>query len=262
LSFIILKTGGGAFYFKWANFISRTKYMKREIYVPDDGSHTVVIPDLHVTYHSTFGAIQESTQVFIQAGLLPVMGKETEASAVMGKEAEAPVIEVFEMGFGTGLNALLTLKEAIRHHRRIRYQTVELYPLSEAEAGGLNYLARLKDDSLSALFASFHRIPWNEEIAIHPLFDFNKIKASITALPLNGHFHVIYYDAFAPDIQPDLWEPGIYEKLYRALRPGGILVTYCCKGIVRRGLRAAGFLVEKLPGPRGKREILRAERKE
>jgi hypothetical protein len=183
--------------------------MKREIYVTDDGSHTMAIPDLHVTYHSTFGAIQESTHLFIEAGLLKVM-------------AGNPI----------------------------------------AEAGSLNYTTRLKDDSLGVLFLLLHSSQWDQDVAVHHLFTLHKVRAPISDAVLNRSFHLIYYDAFAPDIQPELWAADIYKKLHRSLYPGGVLVTYCCKGMVRKGLQEAGFLVEKLPGPRGKREILRAVKKE
>jgi tRNA U34 5-methylaminomethyl-2-thiouridine-forming methyltransferase MnmC len=232
--------------------------LNRTLQLTDDGSHTMAIPELRITYHSTFGAIQESLNVYIQPGLLRAMNNYTGPGLLPSvNNGHFAVLEVFEMGFGTGLNALLTLQEAIRRHWPVRYQTVELHPLSEEEAGRLNYTRRLRDGGLDALFPLLHSSPWNEDMAIHPLFTLNKVKASINSVTLNGPFHVIFYDAFAPDIQPDLWERGIYEKLYRSLYPGGLLVTYCSKGAVRRGLQAAGFTVEKLPGPRGKREILR-----
>ncbi|SFD13778.1 tRNA U34 5-methylaminomethyl-2-thiouridine-forming methyltransferase MnmC [Chitinophaga sp. CF118] len=216
--------------------------MKRQLYITADGSHTIVLPDMQVTYHSTYGALQESRHIFIQAGLKYVMPKDS--------------INVFEMGFGTGLNALLTVQESIQSRCHVYYQSVELYPLSMEDAEGLNYTTQLNDSSET--FSLLHSSKWEEDIMINPLFTLHKSHDSITHLSVNKHFHVIYYDAFAPDVQPELWEPVIFEKLYNWLHPGGVLVTYCSKGSVRRTMQSAGLKVEKLPGPPGKREILRA----
>ena len=218
--------------------------MKRELYLTTDGSHTIALPDMQVTYHSTYGALQESNHIYIQAGLQHAMRHYREH------------INVFEMGFGTGLNALLTVQSAIKNKRKIYYQSVELDPISTDEAAKLNYTTQLSDSQTT--FSLLHSTTWGEDVTINPLFTLHKSLDSITRLQVNKQFHVIYYDAFAPDVQPELWELAILDKLYNWLYPEGILVTYCSKGSVRRSMQAAGFKVEKLAGPPGKREILRA----
>lgn len=218
--------------------------MKRELYLTADGSHTIVLPDMQVTYHSTYGALQESNHIYIQAGLKQALLNYREG------------LNVFEMGFGTGLNALLSVQAAINNKRPIHYQAVELHPISPDEAAKLNYTAQLSDSGPT--FSLLHSSAWEEDIVINPLFTLHKSHDSITSLQVDKHFHVIYYDAFAPDVQPELWGPAIFEKLYNWLYPEGILVTYCSKGSVRRTMQSAGFRVEKLAGPPGKREILRA----
>ncbi|WP_343669370.1 tRNA (5-methylaminomethyl-2-thiouridine)(34)-methyltransferase MnmD [Chitinophaga sp.] len=205
--------------------------MKRELQVTADGSHTIAIPDMNVTYHSTHGAIQESMHVFIHAGLQAV---------------QAPAIRIFEMGFGTGLNALLTLQYATTP---VYYYAVEQFPLTATEVEGLNY------------GNAMHHYPWNEDVKISDQFTLHKAHTSLMTVTPAQTFHLIYYDAFAPAAQPELWTKAVFEKLFSFLEPGGILVTYCSKGDVRRAMLAAGFAVEKLAGPPGKREMLRAIRK-
>jgi tRNA U34 5-methylaminomethyl-2-thiouridine-forming methyltransferase MnmC len=150
------------------------------------------------------------------------------------------------------------LNEAIKHNQKIFYQTIEPYPLSIDEAEKLNYPLTLNKD-LHEYFFQLHACEWNKEILIHSLFSFEKINASLQNFTTNKKFHLIYFDAFDPTAQPELWIENIFRKMYDALYSKGILVTYCSKGIVRRAMQAAGFSVEKLPGPKGKREIVRAE---
>jgi tRNA U34 5-methylaminomethyl-2-thiouridine-forming methyltransferase MnmC len=204
--------------------------MKRELRLTADGSHTIAIPDMNVTYHSTHGAIQESMHVFIQAGL---------------QALQLPAVRIFEMGFGTGLNALLTMQYAITP---VYYYSVEQFPLTAEEVAGLSYGNAL------------HAYPWNEDVKISEQFTLHKAHASLLDVNPAQTFDLIYYDAFAPGAQPHLWTKAIFEKLFGLLVPGGILVTYCSKGDVRRAMLAAGFQVEKLAGPPGKREMLRAQR--
>jgi len=206
--------------------------MKRELQLTADGSHTVAIPDMNVTYHSTHGAIQESMHVFIQAGL---------------QATQQPMVRIFEMGFGTGLNALLTLQHAMAP---VYYYAVEQFPLTFKEVEGLNY------SGVSLL----HACPWNEDVQISDRFTLHKSHRSLLETTPGQTFHLIYYDAFAPSAQPELWTKEVFDKLYAFLEPGGILVTYCSKGDVRRAMLAAGFTVEKLVGPPGKREMLRAKK--
>lgn len=210
-----------------------------------DGSHTVAVPAIDVTYHSTHGAIQESLHVFIKEGLkhLP--------------PGPGPVY-IFEMGLGTGLNALLTLIEAGNSKQAVHYTAIELFPLEEKEINVLNYCIQLGRPELEPAFRNLHNCEWEKEIAITNYFTFRKSRVDL--LDLSGHlsFNLIYFDAFSPTVQPELWTREVFEKLHKSLLPAGILVTYCSKSDVRRAMQAAGFNVKKIPGPRGKREMVRA----
>jgi tRNA U34 5-methylaminomethyl-2-thiouridine-forming methyltransferase MnmC len=214
----------------------------------DDGSHTIAIPELNVTYHSKHGAIQESMHVFIKEGLQFLL---------KNLNAKAETINILEVGFGTGLNAWLSLNEAIKHNQKMFYQTIEPYPLSIDKAEKLNYPSIFNTD-FEKYFLNLHTCEWNKEILIHPLFLFEKLAASLQSFTTNKKFHLIYFDAFDPNVQPELWAEQIFIKLFKMLLNNGILVTYSSKGIVRRAMLAAGFSVEKLKGPPGKREIIRA----
>ena len=215
--------------------------MIRIVQTTADGSPTIAIPDMQVTYHSRHGAVQESRHVFIQAGLLPLL-------------RQYAVLRILEMGFGTGLNALLTLEQAITQEQAIYYEAVEKYPLNKDEVKELNYTQPLPHEYFTAL----HKCHWNEPVAIHHFFTLLKSHISLQDFKANAPFHLIYYDAFAPAAQPELWTVQIFEQLYDMMETEGILVTYCSKGDVRRNMLAAGFKVEKLAGPPGKREMLRA----
>lgn len=215
--------------------------MKRIIISTADGSHTVHIPEMNVTYHSKHGAVQESTHVFIEAGLRHFI-------ATSGKQE----IRIFEMGFGTGLNALLTLDEAQKIKRLINYTAIELHPLSEEERKNLDY------NSDQSVFENLHAAAWEEEISIDSFFKLYKTKADLLHYKTDKKFDIIYYDAFAPSAQPQLWTADVFKKLYSMMNSGGVLVTYCSKGDVRRAMQAAGFIVEKIQGPPGKREMVRA----
>ena len=220
--------------------------MKKEILLTQDGSYTVAIPEMNVTYHSIRGALQESIHIYIQSGLqyaLPKVAIET--------------ISVFEMGFGTGLNALLTMQEAIRLKRRINYYAVELFPLTIEEAKALK-----QDDQLGTgnLAMQLHEAPWEEEVMINEYFSLYKTNQSLLDLSLNIQFDVVYFDAFAPNDQPELWTEAVFANLFNNLNNNGVLVTYSCKGTVRRIMQAVGFIVNKIPGPIGKAEIVRAIR--
>lgn len=223
--------------------------MQRIPVVTKDGSHTISIPERNVTYHSLHGAIQESRHVFIEAGLLH-----------SGLFDYAGVHEVLEMGFGTGLNALLTLAEADQHRNRLYYTAIELYPLSEAETSGLNYCEQLGLPPYQPLFTRMHACAWEEMTEITEYFRLTKTKRDLTEFTSDRLFSVVYFDAFAPNAQPELWTPEVFRKLYDMMRADGVLVTYCSKGSVRRALQAAGFTVEKIPGPPGKREMVRAKK--
>jgi tRNA U34 5-methylaminomethyl-2-thiouridine-forming methyltransferase MnmC len=223
--------------------------MDRLIIRTGDGSDTITIPEMNVSYHSKHGAIQESMHVFIEAGLRYIIN-------------QSPIqpINIFEMGLGTGLNAFVTAIEASNRKTKVYYVGVEKYPLTEAEVSKLNYTEALKH---AGLFQNIHQSKWNENIKLNEFFIFRKINEDIInystkVLSKAEGFNIIYYDAFAPTAQPELWTEEVFKKLYSMLLPGGILVTYCSKGSVRRVMQAVGFQVEKIPGPEGKREMVRA----
>jgi len=222
--------------------------MQRKLILTGDGSHTISMPELNVTYHSIHGAIQESKHVFIEAGLKSLL------------PVEGTALNVFEMGFGTGLNALLTIIESERLQRKIYYETVEQFPVDNGEVRSLNYCEQLGREELQPIFEQLHSCEWEKKVNITENFGFNKSRTNLLNLETSETFELIYFDAFAPNVQPELWTNGIFEKMFAMLEPGGILVTYCSKGDVRRAMQAAGFIVEKLPGPRGKREMTRALR--
>jgi tRNA U34 5-methylaminomethyl-2-thiouridine-forming methyltransferase MnmC len=218
----------------------------RQLITTSDGSHTLFVPELGEHYHSVHGAVQESMHVFIKQGL--------EAVAV----ADGPLY-IFEMGLGTGLNLLLSALQPFE--RPVHYVSVEAYPVSAEEAASLNYGNLFVDHpEAAALFQTIHSLPWNEPEELKPNFTIHKIHAKLAEVewPTLPHFYLVYFDAFAPDAQPGLWTEEVFKILYSQMAEGGILVTYCAKGSVRRALRSAGFSIEKLPGPPGKREMTRA----
>lgn len=222
--------------------------MERRVISTADGSSTVSIPEMNVTYHSTHGAIQESLHVFIQAGLNQTLSR-------------LSAVSILEMGFGTGLNALLTLMEAEAAKKPVRYTAIELYPLEPEQIKMLNYCEQLDRNDLQESFESLHRSAWEKDISITENFTLFKSGTDLLKFEIPQHsqqFHLIYFDAFAPAAQPQLWTSNVFEKLYASLSPDGILVTYCSKGDVRRAMQGAGFRVEKLAGPPGKREMVRA----
>jgi len=219
--------------------------MQRKLILTSDGSHTVSLPELNVTYHSIHGAIQESRHVFIEAGLKGL------------SLGEANNLGIFEAGFGTGLNALLTIIEAERLKRNVYYETVEQFPMNGDETSLLNYCTQLDREDLQPIFEQLHSCEWEQKINITSNFIFKKTRTNLLTFETSERFELIYFDAFAPNVQPELWTKEIFEKMFALLEPGGILVTYCSKGDARRAMQAAGFIVEKLPGPKGKREMIR-----
>ncbi len=204
-----------------------------------DGSHSLFVPALDEHYHSMNGAIQESRHVFIN--VLNQIPKNH--------------IRILEIGFGTGLNAFLTLLTG----RDIHYTALELYPLSVETACALNYPEML-DTARRANFEHLHSAEWNKAEVITPHFTLYKINADFTQYKFPEQYDVIYFDAFSPEKQPEMWSETVFEKLYDAAAPNAVLTTYCAKGAVRRAMQQAGFVVERLPGPPGKREMLRAKK--
>ena len=218
--------------------------MKREVVVTRDGSHTISIPEQSVTYHSIHGAIQESAHVYIRQGY-----------HYKGRQLPGQPTNILEVGFGTGLNAFLTAIEAEATEGAVDYTAIEPFPLTPAEFKELNYADTLNHH---VLFEKLHLSRWDEEVSITAQFTLTKHQTGLQQFSTDQLFHIIYYDAFAPSAQPELWTKEIFEKLFNWLSPGGILVTYCSKGDVRRAMMGAGLMVERLPGPPGKREMLRA----
>ncbi len=221
--------------------------MKRVLEQTADGSATLFIPEMDEHYHSVKGARTESQHIFVDMGL---------------KALTKDRVRVLEVGFGTGLNALLTLQATDELNVAVDYIGIELYPLSWEMVNALNY-------SDSPLFELLHTIPWEQPTIISNKFTLTKVEDDINKLfveqgidkkeEINKPFDLIYFDAFAPEKQPEMWSQELFDSLYNALNDGGVLTTYCAKGVVRRMLQAAGFKVERLAGPPGgKREILRA----
>lgn len=219
----------------------------RTIIETQDGSHTILSEHLNVSYHSKYGAVQESRHVFLTHGLLDLSLRQKE-------------IAILEIGFGTGLNALLTYQEAQNRDLRVEYYAAEAYPISVEQAKHLNYheCIGLKDETL---LTKFHEQKWGETTYYGKNFSLHKILSRFENLSVQtAYFDLIYYDAFAPSAQPELWETSVLSLMYDALKPGGMFVTYSAKGSVKRNLKALDFLVEKLPGPPGKREMTRAKK--
>ncbi|WP_073177012.1 tRNA (5-methylaminomethyl-2-thiouridine)(34)-methyltransferase MnmD [Flagellimonas flava] len=217
--------------------------MKRRIITTADGSKTIQIEDWNEQYHSKHGAIQEAYHVFIEHGLrLFPEGK----------------VNILEIGFGTGLNALITLKEAARKNLDIEYVGVEAYPVTLQEVEALEYCDQLQVPQLKSIFQNMHQASWDEQAFISDIFKLTKQKKDFRDIDQKNLFNLIYFDAFGARVQPDLWTENVFAKMFLALRTKGVLVTYSAKGSVRRALQAVGFEVERLPGPPGKREMLRA----
>jgi tRNA U34 5-methylaminomethyl-2-thiouridine-forming methyltransferase MnmC len=220
--------------------------MKPEIIKTADGSNTLYVPHLNEHYHSTFGAINESRHVFIESGLL--MAAET-----------FDEIHILEIGFGTGLNALLTWMEAERVPKKVYYTALEPNPLDVEVWSVLNYPDCFCTFSYRKIYCRLHETDWERDEQISPFFTIRKILSRLEDyLPEPGAFNLVYFDAFGPFAQPELWTEAIFQKISLSMKERGILVTYSVKGSVRRALKNAGFSVEKIPGPAGKREITRA----
>ena len=219
-----------------------------------DGSHSLFSEKYEEIYHSGNGAIQEGKHVFINSGF-------QHALQVFNPPPDT-AIKIFEVGFGTGLNALLTYIAAQHNKAKIHYETIERYPVAVEVIHQLNYSGLLEDDKYRDIFHAMHLCPWSVEHRIAPFFIFKKQEDSFLNFEIGSNvFHLIYFDAFAPENQPEMWSLIMMQKLHRALVPGGIMVSYCSKSAFRKTLIAAGFTVEKLAGPPGKREMVRAYKK-
>ena len=217
--------------------------MKREIIITSDGSTTIQLPDWNEQYHSKHGAIQEAYHVFLDTGFFKIDLQE---------------IAILEIGFGTGLNAFITFLEAKKLHKKVNYVGVEAYPVSAEEIQELNYVSELKALEFQSIFDEMHQASWEKEHSVSEDFQLLKRKQFFQDIQDIAAFDLIYFDAFGAQNQPELWTEEIFLKMYKAKIKQGVLVPYYAKGSVRRAMQAVGFSVERLPGPPGKREMLRA----
>lgn len=220
-----------------------------ELFVTADGSHTVVSKQFDAMYHSRNGAIQETNTVFIEAGFKHLINNGF-------KE-----ISILEIGFGTGLNAFMTYLEAERQGISVHYDTLETYPLSMEDILQLNYSSLLHVPTSNSIFLEMHSIPWEMRTPVAPNFYLQKRLLDFLKIEEANQYDLIYFDAFAPEAQPELWDVDMFQKMYAALRKNGVMTTYCAKGIVKRNLKSVGFSLESLPGPPGKREMTRVIKK-
>ena len=219
--------------------------MKREIIQTRDGSTTINIKEWDECYHSRFGAIQEAQHVFIKNGL-----------ALFENNA----VSILEIGFGTGLNAFITFLESLKRNQTIHYVGVEGYPVSSEEAQLMNYVSELNAEPERMVFELMHQSNWDEEIRLRNDFLFTKRNQFFDDIDDVEEFDLIYFDAFGYRVQPELWSTEIFRKMFIALKPNGILVTYAARGVVKRSMIEVGFTVEKLEGAPGKREMFRAKK--
>jgi len=220
--------------------------MKREVFITADGSTSIHLPELNEQYHSKNGAIQEAYHVFIKQGLDEFVD-----------ESEVAILEI---GLGTGLNCFITFLESTKRKLIVDYYGVEAYPVSVNESEKMNFVAQLKKENVATIFSKIHTANWEEKIIIQPNFTLTKQQKFFKDIKDKNKFNLIYFDAFGAAVQPELWTEAIFKKMYDALQENGILVTYSAKGSVRRAMQAVGFTVERLPGPIGKREMLRAKK--
>jgi len=218
--------------------------MKNKLVITNDGSHSIFNPEMNETYHSKHGAIVEAEHVFIKNGLLAENKKQ---------------FNILEVGFGTGLNALLTAQKAKQKDIAVNYYGIELYPVPEESYRQLNFTDLIGVDSSDLL--NLHECSWEEEHTIHDFFKLTKNKIALEEYTSKTKFDIIYFDAFSPETQPHLWNAEVFQNMYKLLKEDGFLVTYCAKGVVKRTMKAVGFEIVVLDGPPGKRQMTRANKK-
>ncbi len=221
--------------------------MERKFIKTGDGSVTIHLSEWDEQYHSKHGAVQEAQHVFIKMGLHHFLQNFSENE-----------LKILEIGFGTGLNAFITFLESEKLPQKISYWGVEAYPVAVEEVKGLNYPEVLKAEDKKDLFQQIHDSHWEEVVQLSPEFSLSKLQKKFQEIDDQEAYHLIYFDAFGARVQPELWTEDIFSQMYAALQKNGVLVTYSAKGSVRRALQTVGFSVERLPGPPGKREMLRA----
>jgi len=221
--------------------------LKREIITTSDGSTTIHLPEWNEQYHSKHGAIKEAEHVFIKNGLQQFTDRTN--------------INILEIGYGTGLNCFITFLEVQKTNIILNYVGVEAYPVKQDEIQKLNYVTKLKAQTFAEVFLAMHTLPWNIKHDLNANFSLTKRQQFFNEIEDEELFDLIYFDAFGARVQPELWTVTIFQKMYAALKLNGILVTYSAKGSVRRAMQEVGFVVERLPGPPGKREMLRASKR-
>ena len=214
--------------------------MKKEFLLTKDGSHTIFIPELNETYHSKNGAIQESYHVYIKNGI---------------NLLDVAEINILEIGFGTGLNVLLTYLESKKQNLKINYHTVEAFPLDLEIIKNVNYTDFIGEKEF---YETSHQLSWNETHVITPFFKFTKHLMNFKEIDFENEFNIVFFDAFGYDVQPDLWTISQFKKMYKALKINGILTTYACRTIIIQNMKTAGFITQKKEGAPGKREMLNA----
>lgn len=219
--------------------------MNPQLVITADGSPTLYIEEWQEHYHSMHGAVQESKHVFLDAGLIPLLEKLQQ-------------VRILEVGLGTGFNALLTLATILQTEKRVTYHALEPHPIPIDIIEQFTEKHLLLLGSGASYFHALHRSPWQRSVDLHPQFTLTKLQMGVQAYTEKECLDLVYFDAFSPRVQPDMWVADVFLGLYHALATNGVLVTYCAKGAVRRTLQEVGFQVERLPGPPGKREMLRA----
>lgn len=219
-----------------------------ELHTTEDGSLTLYAPTFGEHYHSMHGAVQESEHIYLGLALRECMSS--------WQEGDAP-LRLFEVGFGTGLNALLSWREAEERHIPLQYYSIEKFPITPEVYEALHYEGLGEDREVKDQLLRLHTAPWDEAVELSPFFTLYKLRGDLTTCTFPERLSVIYYDAFSPESQPELWAEELFQRLGEVACSGAILSTYCAKGEVRRRLQRSGFLVERLPGPPGKREVLR-----
>ena len=219
-----------------------------ELHTTEDGSLTLYAPTFGEHYHSMHGAVQESEHIYLGLALRERMSS--------WREGDAP-LRLFEVGFGTGLNALLSWREVEERHIPLQYYSIEKFPITPELYEALHYEGLGEEREVKNQLLRLHTAPWDEAVELSPFFTLYKLRGDLTTCTFPERLSVIYYDAFSPESQPELWAEVLFQRLGKVASSGAILSTYCAKGEVRRRLQRAGFLVERLPGPPGKREVLR-----
>ena len=217
--------------------------MENKLVITNDGSHSIFNAEVNETYHSKHGAIVEAEHVFIKNGLLAENKKQ---------------FNILEVGFGTGLNALLTAQKAKQKNIAVNYHAIELYPVPKESYMQLNFTALIGEESSELL--KLHDCSWGTEHEIHEYFKLTKNEISLEDYKSDTKFDIIYFDAFSPEKQPNLWNAEIFQNMHNLLKEEGFLITYCAKGVVKRIMKAVGFEIVVLDGPPGKRQMTRANK--